>query len=358
MVSYGYSYDMKPRSVGVLSDPQVPALFVFGDSLADDGNNNYMSSIAKANYYPYGIDFFQGPTGRFGNGKTAVDILCDLLGLPYLPPYTSPFANGTALLGGVNYASAAGGILDESGQYLGERYSLSQQVLNFESNLNQLRSLMPAGDLSQHLARSIAVFAIGGSNDYINNYLLPFLYPTRSNYTPEQYANLLLNRYARQLLALYDLGLRKFFLVGIGPLGCTPNQRATGLGPPGRCVDQVNQMLGPFNVGLRTLAQQLNTNHPGAIFVYGNTYGALGDILNNPSTYGFTVIDRACCGLGRNQGQITCLPFAVPCSNRDQHVFWDAFHPTQAVNMILAQRAFTGPPTDCFPINVQQMAQL
>lgn len=153
------------------------------------------------------------------------------------------------------------------------------------------------------------------------------------------------------------MGLRKFFLTGLAPLGCIPNQRASSLAPPGRCVDQVNLMLGSFNVGLRTLVQQLNANHTGAMFTYGNTYSALGDILNNPSSYGFTVVDRGCCGLGMNRGQITCLPFAIPCSDRDQHVFWDAFHPTQAVNLILARRAFTGPPSDCYPINIQQMAQ-
>ena len=46
----------------------------------------------------------------------------DLLGLRYVPPYTSTRGlNGTAamqVLGGVNYASAAGGILDETGQHL------------------------------------------------------------------------------------------------------------------------------------------------------------------------------------------------------------------------------------------------
>lgn len=84
--------------------------------------------------------------------------------------------------------------------------------------------------------------------------------------------------------ALYSLGLRKFFLAGIGPLGCMPNQRA--LAPPGRCLDYDNQILGTFNEGLRALVNQLNGNHPGSIFVYGNTYGIFGDILNNPATYG------------------------------------------------------------------------
>lgn len=86
--------------------------------------------------------------------------------------------------------------------------------------------------------------------------------------------------------ALYSMGLRKFLLAGVGPLGCIPSQRASGLAPADRCVDQVNQMVGFFNRGVRSLVQQLNTNHPGAIFVYGNTYGAVGDILNNPATYG------------------------------------------------------------------------
>lgn len=48
---------------------------------------------------------------------------------------------------------------------------------------------------------------------------------------------------------------------------------------------------------------------------------------------------------------------AYPCSNRDQYVFWDPFHPTQAVNKIMASKAFTGPPSICYPMNVYQMAQ-
>lgn len=62
-------------SSGVEAAPQVPCYFIFGDSLVDDGNNNQLSSLAKANYLPYGIDFPNGPTGRFSNGKTTVDVI-------------------------------------------------------------------------------------------------------------------------------------------------------------------------------------------------------------------------------------------------------------------------------------------
>ncbi|RVW83641.1 GDSL esterase/lipase [Vitis vinifera] len=339
-------------STQVARSQRVPAIFCFGDSLIDDGNNNFLDSIAKSNYYPYGIDF-RGPTGRFCNGKTIVDLLAEMLGVSYPQPFADPGSTGSKIFSGVNYASAAAGILDETGQNYGQRFSLSQQVLNFETTLSQMRTMANGTTLSRYLAKSIVIMVFG-SNDYLNNYLMPSLYPSSYNYSPPDFANLLLNHYARQILALYSLGLRKFFLAGIGPLGCMPNQRA--LAPPGRCLDYDNQILGTFNEGLRALVNQLNGNHPGSIFVYGNTYGIFGDILNNPATYGFSVVDRGCCGLGRNQGQITCLPMQMPCLNRNEYVFWDAFHPTTAANVILAQTAFYGPPSDCYPINVQQMA--
>ena len=54
---------------------QVPCFFIFGDSLSDNGNNNNLVTMAKANYQPYGIDFPEGPTGRFTNGRNIGDII-------------------------------------------------------------------------------------------------------------------------------------------------------------------------------------------------------------------------------------------------------------------------------------------
>ncbi|CAA7052313.1 unnamed protein product [Microthlaspi erraticum] len=345
----------KPKLV--TGQARVPAMFVLGDSLVDVGNNNFLQSIARANYLPYGIDLNYRPTGRFCNGLNFVDLLAQLLGISSPPPFADPTTSGFRILGGVNYASAAAGILDESGQHYGERYSLTQQVVNLETTLSQLRTMMSPQNFTDYLSKSLVVLVFG-SNDYINNYLLPNLYATSSRFTPPDFAYHVLTQYARQLLTLYSLGLRKVFIPGVAPLGCIPSQRARGVSPPDRCVDGVNQILGSFNQGLRSLVDQLNQRSPGAIYVYGNTYAAVGDILNNPATYGFSVVDRACCGIGRNQGEITCLPMQAPCPNRSQYVFWDAFHPTQTALSILVRRAFYGPPTDAYPVNVQQMTYL
>jgi hypothetical protein len=63
----------------VPSSAVVPrALFIFGDSLVDAGNNDYLVTLSKANAPPYGVDFaFSGgkPTGRFTNGMTIADIM-------------------------------------------------------------------------------------------------------------------------------------------------------------------------------------------------------------------------------------------------------------------------------------------
>lgn len=59
----------------------VPALYVFGDSSVDAGNNNNLNTAAKANTFPYGIDFNNCSTGRFSNGKTFADIIGEFKGL-------------------------------------------------------------------------------------------------------------------------------------------------------------------------------------------------------------------------------------------------------------------------------------
>ncbi|OAY68084.1 GDSL esterase/lipase [Ananas comosus] len=55
----------------------VPAVYVFGDSLADVGNNNHLDlSIIKADFPHNGVDYpGRKATGRFGNGKNSADFL-------------------------------------------------------------------------------------------------------------------------------------------------------------------------------------------------------------------------------------------------------------------------------------------
>lgn len=64
-------------SFGSGSSSTLNASFIFGDSLVDGGNNDYLLTLSKANYPPFGIDLspHRQPTGRFTNGRTIADIL-------------------------------------------------------------------------------------------------------------------------------------------------------------------------------------------------------------------------------------------------------------------------------------------
>lgn len=56
--------------------PRPRAFFVFGDSLVDNGNNNYLLTTARADSPPYGIDSFNHlPSGRFSNGLNIPDVI-------------------------------------------------------------------------------------------------------------------------------------------------------------------------------------------------------------------------------------------------------------------------------------------
>ncbi|OEL13297.1 GDSL esterase/lipase [Dichanthelium oligosanthes] len=92
------------------------AFFVFGDSLVDNGNNNYLMTTARADAPPYGIDFpTHMPTGRFSNGLNIPDIISEHLGSEPALPYLSPDLRGDKLLVGANFASAGVGILNDTG---------------------------------------------------------------------------------------------------------------------------------------------------------------------------------------------------------------------------------------------------
>ncbi|KAF8409154.1 hypothetical protein HHK36_005227 [Tetracentron sinense] len=343
---------------GVRAEPQVPCYFIFGDSLVDNGNNNGIASLARANYQPYGIDFPDGTTGRFCNGRTTTDVIAQLLGFEdFIPPYA--MARDQDILRGVNFASAAAGIRDETGQQLGARISMNGQLRNYQTSVSRLVDILgDEGSAANYLSKCI--YSVGmGSNDYLNNYFMPQIYSTSRRYTPEQYADVLIQQYSQQFRTLYNYGARKVVVMGVGQIGCSPNELAQYSPNGASCIERINSANQLFNDRLISLVKDFNSNLAGAKFIYVNAFGIFQDILRNPSSYGFTVTNAGCCGVGRNNGQITCLPLQTPCQNRDEYLFWDAFHPSEAANVIVAKRSYSAQsPSDAYPVDIRRLAQL
>jgi len=84
---------------------------VFGDSSVDAGNNNFIPTVARSNFQPYGRDFQGGiATGRFSNGRIPTDFIAESFGIKeFVPPYLDPKYNISDFATGVSFASAATG---------------------------------------------------------------------------------------------------------------------------------------------------------------------------------------------------------------------------------------------------------
>ena len=75
----------------------------------DTGNNNYIKTILKGNFLPYGQNFPGNvpPTGRFSNGKLVPDFLASALGIKdKVPPFLDPNLSDEELVSGVCFVSA------------------------------------------------------------------------------------------------------------------------------------------------------------------------------------------------------------------------------------------------------------
>ncbi|XP_027338950.1 GDSL esterase/lipase At4g16230-like [Abrus precatorius] len=335
----------------------IPASFVFGDSLLDVGNNNYIVSLAKANHDPYGVDFGM-PTGRFSNGRTVVDIINQQLGLDFSPPYLAPTTSGPVVLKGVNYASGAGGILNNSGEIFGGRINFDAQIDNFANTREEIISIIGVPAALNLFKKALFLVALG-SNDFLDNYLTPiFSIPKRVFVSPESFVAILISRLRLQLTRLFNLGARKIVVANVGPIGCIPYMRDFNPYDGDDCVTFPNQLVQLFNTQLKSLIAELRTNLEGSLFVYADVYHMMEDIILNYNKYGFENPNSACCHLaGRFGGLIPCNGISKVCEDRSKYVFWDTYHPSDAANVIIAKRLLNGDTNSISPINICQLSQ-
>ncbi|GER30834.1 GDSL esterase/lipase At2g23540 [Striga asiatica] len=340
------------------------ASFIFGDSLVDAGNNNYLQTLSKANIAPNGIDFKASggnPTGRYTNGRTIGDIVGEELGQPhYAQPFLAPNTTGKAILYGVNYASGGGGIMNATGSIFVNRLSMDIQIDYFNITRKQLDRLLGASKAKEYLAKN-SIFSITvGSNDFLNNYLLPVIsMGARIRQSPDAFVDDLINHLRGQLRRLYQLGARKFVVGNVGPIGCIPYQKTINQLSENECVSLPNKLALQYNARLRDLVQELNGNLDGATFVHANVYDLVMELITNYAKYGFTSASRACCGNGGQfAGIIPCGPTSSMCSDRDKHVFWDPYHPSEAANVIIAKQLLDGGTKYVSPMNLRQLRDL
>ncbi|MFS7978211.1 putative triacylglycerol lipase [Helianthus anomalus] len=370
-----------------LSNAASPAVFILGDSLLDVGTNNFvLKAVGKAKYPHYGIDFFNStPSGRFSNGLNMADFIARVVFGPDVtspPAYLSLFYHGKyeekrlakainfnprrrwrrptnglnphPLVArenpavGVNFASSGTAILDINSA-VDQALALSDQVAHVMHVHGNLSATIGSWQTQVLFAKS--PFFIGVGNNDVHFFAL-----FRAKLDPDQYILSLLETYNATLQTLYNLGARKFGIIGVPYIGCSPLMRVTILG--GNCSKTGNDLAQQLNSGIERLLWEMARRSKGMIYSFGNTYDILVDLYETPERFNITNVRDACCGLGRFNAMTNCHPLAVLCRNRDEYLFWDVSHPSQYAVQVMVESIAFGGPRLARPINWARLASL
>ncbi|XP_078178365.1 GDSL esterase/lipase At5g55050-like [Carex rostrata] len=334
---------------------KVPAIYVFGDSTVDVGNNNYLTTTtAKANYPHYGIDFpHSTPTGRFSNGYNAIDFIASHMGFRRSPPpylFLNDTNNHQIVKGlrGVNFASAGSGILDSTGTNI---ITTTKQVLYFEAFRSKMAAQPNADQVAMRLSKSLFLISSGGND------ALAF---ATANKSPNNTAILLFynnitSKYENHIKNLYGLGARYFAVINVPFIGCVPSARAQN--STGGCIDSMNQLAKGLNDAVAALLVKLSVALPGLEYSIGNSYEFLSTVISKPHLYGFEEVKSACCGSGKFNAESYCTPNATLCMKRSRYVFWDFLHPSQATSKLASALFYNGPAQFVGPITFKQLVK-
>ncbi|KAK7337977.1 hypothetical protein VNO77_18571 [Canavalia gladiata] len=327
------------------------AFFVFGDSLVDNGNNNYLATSARADTPPYGLDYpTRRPTGRFSNGYNIPDFISQELGAESTLPYLSPQLNGQRLLVGANFASAGIGILNDTGIQFVNIIRIFRQLEYFQEYQRRVTALIGAVRTRQLVNGALVLMTLGG-NDFVNNYyLVPYSARSRQYNLPD-YVKYLISEYKTILRKLYDIGARRVLVTGTGPLGCVPAELAQR-SRNGECSAELQRAASLFNPQLVQMLKQLNGEIGSTVFIGVNTQQMHTDFVSNPQAYGFITSKVACCGQGPYNGLGLCTVASNLCPNRDVYAFWDAFHPSERANKFIVQQILSGTTEYMYPMNL------
>lgn len=317
-------------------------LYIFGDSLSDQGN---IFNITKfANSLDSGIPLVPNSPyfeGRFSNGPLWTDYLSAGLGLPIqistklsvLSPSlpissplalvngdlrVSPFFNGATTTQSVNFAfgGAQTGVTSGlTGTFSSLIPGVLQQVAWF---INDHLSINKTADPNA----LYVVFA--GGNDYLDS--SNALQPNQS-----------VSNIALSIAALYSQGARNFLIPNLPDLGITPRALKGGIEVETRLSNLTlahNILLNEAIAGLENLLPQSN-------FIPLDFYGLLNNVVANPSQLGITNISEP--SFDTTTGTIVGDP--------NTHLFWDEIHPTAIGHLGLGINALVSVLTSMPQVN-------
>ncbi|XP_019097857.1 PREDICTED: GDSL esterase/lipase At5g45960-like isoform X2 [Camelina sativa] len=272
----------------------VSAILIFGDSTVDPGNNNYIDTIFKSDFPPYGLDFKNKiPTGRFCNGRLATDFIASYLGVKEnVPAYLDPNLGVNELITGVSFASAGSGY-DPLTPTITNVLDIPTQLEYFKEYKRKLESKMGKERMEKHIEEALFVQFIQG---------------------------------------LWKEGARKIVVVGLPPIGCLPIVITLFSGEAltnRRCIDRFSAVATNYNYLLQKELGLMQMSLAGSKILYLDVYNSLYEIIHDNHKFGFEEVSSGCCGSGYLETSFLCNPKSYVCPNTSAYVFFDSIHPSE-----------------------------
>jgi outer membrane lipase/esterase len=273
------------------------SLVVFGDSLADSGNNAIAlgpnrtpTPIASPDFIPtlpYALN-------RYSNGPVWVEQFAIKLGLNAAP----------SLLGGTNYAFG-GAETGPAGSPF--PFSLTDQVEMY---------------LGGGAADSNALFVVaGGGND-----ARAAIATAAGGGDPTAIINAYVQNVAAILTRLSNAGAQNILFVNVPNVGLTPALQAADIVIPGAAAG-ASAISAEMNLGASSVFAGLLPTLSADINLF-DFYSLVTNAVANPGAYGLTDGTTACAAV------LACI------ANPDSTLFWDGIHPTTAGHARIAQAVF------------------
>lgn len=288
------------------------ALYVFGDSLSDNGNDLFITggTIPKGgDLLTQGSHYYQG---RFSNGPNYADQLASMLGVPL----------SASLMGGTDYAygGARTNYVRPDLLPFGAK-SFNDQILDYTTNNANADSQalytlwIGANDMSDVLSRRNPAGSLNAAIDVAVTGVFD------------------------AIMDLSSIGAKNFLIPNLPDLGLVPAIISAGAGA---------QAAGTFfsQSYNNELANELNSlASPNLTLYQFDTFSIHRDIINKPGAYGLTNTTQGCYD-GFVDG--SALPGGpnppTVCATADSYVYWDYEHPSTALHNILASEMYKQVP--------------
>ncbi|WCJ39440.1 GDSL lipase [Euphorbia peplus] len=328
------------------------AIFVFGDSIFDPGNNNFinLSSATKADRWPYGETFFNFSTGRYCDGRIIPDFIAMNASLPPWKPYLQQNGTQKSFRHGANFAAGGAHAISENNPGW---INLKEQLSFFKNASKILSNEVGEEEAKKILMEAVYMTSIGGDD------FATFIGDDHPNSTQiQQFIDLVIGNITQVIMEIYDMGGRKFAIQNIGPMGCAPRSLQSYDVPSNECYEFMNDIIRQHNQEFIKSAHALENELQGFTFLIFDYFSSLYSIVKNASIYGFTVTDFACCGSGTNDASDCGIEPYELCSNPNEYVYFDGDHPGDQANLILSQLLWSGDSTVTTPINFKQLLEL